>query len=53
MKNRNCFTTRALALCLVALLALFTVACNKPATLGVKKMPAKSAAVTPHRRPNS
>jgi hypothetical protein len=40
MSIRNSFSIRALSLALIALLALFTAACTKPAQPGVKKMPA-------------
>ena len=40
MSTRNTFSTRALSLSLIVLLALLTAACTKPTTSGVKKMPA-------------
>jgi len=40
MSTGNTFSIKALSLSLIALLALLTVACTKPATPGVKKMPA-------------
>jgi hypothetical protein len=40
MCKENTFSIKALSLCFIVLLALLTVACTKPATPGVKKMPA-------------
>jgi hypothetical protein len=40
MSTRNTFSTRALSLSLIVLLALLTAACTKPTTPGVKKLPA-------------